>query len=120
MARQGQFQPGQSGNPSGRKPRAVEEKYLKAVAKSMPAKDWALVLEKVKQLAMRGERWAVEFYADRLIGKPTNPVEVTGEIEFGVKPVDYRLSIAALAPRPMDDSDTPGESESTFDGATLG
>lgn len=114
------FKPGQSGNPAGRKKRTVEEKYLQAVVKSMPAKDWELVLEKVKQLAMRGERWAVEFYADRLIGKPTNPVEVTGEIEFGVKPVDYRLAIATLAPRSMDDSDTPGESESTFNGATLG
>lgn len=114
------FKPGQSGNPAGRKPRPVEEKYLKAVIKSMPANDWALVLEQVKRLALRGERWAVEFYADRLIGKPTNPIEVTGEIEFGVKPVDYRLAIAALAPRPMDDSDTPGESESSFDGEALG
>jgi len=73
------FKPGQSGNPAGRKPRPIEEKYLKAVAKSMPAKDWALVLEQVKRLALRGERWAVEFYADRLMGKPVNTTQITGE-----------------------------------------
>jgi hypothetical protein len=43
----------------------------------MPQRDWKVVLEKVKQLAMRGERWAVEFYADRLMGKPKQAVDVT-------------------------------------------
>ena len=86
----------------------------------MPKKDWEKVLEKVKQLAMRGERWAVEFYADRLIGKPVSPLEISGQVEFGVVPVDYRVAIATLAPRPVDDSESPSEGESSFDGETVG
>ena len=84
------FQPGQSGNPKGRKPRAVEEAYLKAVVRTMPQKDWKQVLERVKQLAMRGERWAVEFYADRIIGKPVQPVanDHSGEVTFNVNYAD--------------------------------
>lgn len=75
------FQPGQSGNPKGRAPRAAEEKYLRMIVKTMPQKDWRLVLEKVKALALRGERWAVEFYADRILGKPTQAMDVTSNGE---------------------------------------
>jgi len=72
--------PFKSGNPGGpgRPKRSVEDRYLKAVIKSMPADDWLKVLDRVKLLAMRGERWAVEFYADRIIGKPLQRNEVTG------------------------------------------
>lgn len=85
-----QWVKGQSGNPAGRKPRATEEAYLKAVVKSMPRKDWLVVLAKVKQLAMRGERWAVEFYADRIIGKPVQPVnaDLSGNVNFHVTYAD--------------------------------
>ena len=80
------FVKGQSGNPKGRKPRPAEEKYLRMVIRTMPQKDWRLVLEKVKVLALRGERWAVEFYADRLMGKPTQPVnaEHSGEVTIRI------------------------------------
>lgn len=72
------FTKGQSGNPKGRRTRPAEERYLKAVIKSMSPDDWNKVLDRVKLLAMRGERWAVEFYADRIIGKPLQRNEVTG------------------------------------------
>lgn len=81
------FTKGQSGNPKGRRPRAAEEAYLKAVVRVMPQKDWKLVLEKVKSLAIRGERWAVEFYADRIMGKPVQQMDMdhTGDIRFIVE-----------------------------------
>ena len=88
MSRQGQFQPGQSGNPKGRNPRPIEEKYLKMVARTMPQKDWRQVLEKVKALALRGERWAVEFYADRIMGKPAQSMDITSNGE-SIKTVGF-------------------------------
>lgn len=54
----------------------------------------------------------------------TDKSEITGKdgkpIEFGVIPVDYRTAITALAPRPMDDSESPCESEDTFNGEAVG
>lgn len=81
MARKGQFQPGQSGNPSGRKPRAHEERFLKVLVKVMPAKRWAIVMEKVALLAERGEKWAVEYYANYMMGKPRESVDITTDGE---------------------------------------
>jgi len=80
-----QFKKGNPGGP-GRPKRSAEEKYLQAVVRSMPQKDWKEILEKVKTLAMRGERWAVEFYADRLMGKPAQPVnaEHSGEVTIRI------------------------------------
>lgn len=84
------FKPGQSGNPKGRSKRPVEEAYLKAVVKSMPKARWSKVLDRVGLLAERGERWAVEFYADRIMGKPVQPVNTdhSGEITFNVNYAD--------------------------------
>ena len=76
----GKFTLGNKASP-GRPKKSAEEKYLKMVVTAMPQKDWRLVLERVKQLAMRGERWAVEFYADRIIGKPQQAVDLTSKGE---------------------------------------
>ena len=82
-----QFKQGNPGGP-GRPSRASEEKYLKAVVRAMPQKDWKTILEKVKALAMRGERWAVEFYADRIMGKPAQAIDVTSNGE-SIKTVGF-------------------------------
>ena len=84
------FIKGQSGNPKGRNPRPAEEAYLKAVVKAMPKTRWASVLNRVATLAERGERWAVEFYADRIMGKPIQQVEAshTGEQKIIVEYVN--------------------------------
>jgi hypothetical protein len=63
-------------------------------------------------------------FVEYAYGKVPNPIELSGNegkpIEFGVKAIDYRAAITPLAPRSMDDSDTPSEGESPFDGETLG
>lgn len=41
-------------------------------------------------------------------------------LEIGVTPVEYRTAIAPLAPRPVSDSDAPGENEDTRDGSQVG
>ena len=76
----GKFIKGNKASP-GRKPRAVEEKYLEILVKSVPQKKWRAIIAKVTVLAERGERWAVEFLADRIIGKPKQSVDVTTDGE---------------------------------------
>lgn len=41
-------------------------------------------------------------------------------LQIGVKVIDYRHSIAALAPRPVPDSSTSSEDQSAINGETLG
>lgn len=62
------------------------------------------------------------FVADRTEGSPTFRQELTGADggPIQVKAVDYRTSIAALAPRPMGDSTAPSEDKSFVDGPALG
>ena len=67
---------GQSGNPAGRKPKAVEEKYLQLTVRACSLTQWRKIVKKVIEKAERGERWAVEFLADRLMGKARQPVDI--------------------------------------------
>ena len=61
---------------------------------------------------------------DRVDGKVSQAIELgnlDGEpLQIGVIPVDYRTAIAPLAPRPVDDSDTPSEDEDPGDGPAVG
>lgn len=77
---------------------------------------------------LAGEQWAVLF-ALRTLGKDRGYVErvqqeVTGAdrgpVEIGVKPIDYRAGLAALAPRPVPDRHAPGPDENPGDGTAVG
>ena len=118
------FQKGQIANPNGRPKKSVEEKYTKAVYSAIKPEDLKEVVAAIIKSAKRGDMRAAKLVLDYTIGTPVQKTEITGrdggQIEFGVMPVDYRDAIAALAPRSVDDSDSPGESESSFDGETLG
>jgi phage terminase small subunit len=46
--------------------------------------------------------------------------EVNNKSTIIIKGVDYRTIAANLAPRPIQDSDTPGEGEDTFNGTQMG
>ena len=57
-------------------------------------------------------------------GKVPDELQVKGKIKHDVKavikPVDYRIAIAPLAPGSMGDSVSPGEGENTLDGPQMG
>ena len=64
---------GESGNPGGRSERVVAEAIRAAVNAIDPVtkrKRLLAIAEKVVDLAVAGENWAVQMVADRLDGKP--------------------------------------------------
>lgn len=92
MARKtGRWKPGQSGNPNGRPPKAKSLTDLlrnRVAAKGPDGKpNMEAITDKVMQLALAGERWAVELIYDRLEGKPAQALELTGD---EAKPVIFR------------------------------
>ena len=118
------FVKGQVANPNGRPRKSIEERYTKAVYSVVKAAEFKAVIEMILKAAKRGDMRAAKLILDYTVGTPIQKTELTGrdggQIEFGVQAIDYRLAITPLAPRSMDDSDTPSESEGSFDGETLG
>ena len=73
-----QFQPGQSGNPSGRPKKAIEEKYLKSFYSVMKQDDWKEIVEKAIAQAKRGDHQARKWLSDYALGTPIQRIEHTG------------------------------------------
>jgi hypothetical protein len=119
----GKFAKGNPGGP-GRPRKEREERFYEIAISAVSFADWREVIQKAVSQAKRGDTAARKFLADYLMGTPINRTEILGKDgspqEFGVVPVDYRLAITALAPRPVEYCDTPGEGESPLDGEALG
>jgi len=80
------FQPGQSGNPGGRRKDIFSEAYLRILNKTIindPEGRRLIdaIAEKVAEQAMKGDLKAVAEIADRLQGKPTQAGSLGGEDE---------------------------------------
>ena len=72
------FKPGQSGNPKGRakKGNAIADILNELLEKKKDGKTVRTqILEKVTTMALSGDRWAVEFLADRTEGKALERVQ---------------------------------------------
>lgn len=54
----------------GRPPRSTEEEYLRAFSEAMPAKRWLVVLRRYAKKAWLGDKEAIKFFANYLVGKP--------------------------------------------------
>lgn len=108
------FETGKSGNPNGRPRKSHEERYTKVVYSAIKTTELKEVIEAILKAAKRGDMRAAKLILDYTVGTPIQKTELTGrdggQIEFGVQAIDYRLAITPLAPRSMDDSDTPSES----------
>lgn len=119
----GKFSDGHKGI-GGRPRKEREDRFYEVAVSAVSFKDWREIIDAAVKQAKRGDTAARKFLADYLMGTPVQRTELSGKdggvIEFGVRAVDYRLAITALAPRPMDDSESSGEGESAFDGATVG
>ena len=74
----GRFIPGESGHPSGRKPRAVEDDFLALIDSAVSSDDWREIIGKANQQAKRGDHRAREWLADRRFGKARERVEQSG------------------------------------------
>lgn len=78
------FKPGQSGNPKGRKPKAVEVSELQRLVKWAQANGIPdLVLAKIGELIDQGDKWALQWFADRYwpaqaVSNAVAPTETTG------------------------------------------
>jgi len=128
MARQrdekGRFIKGHSGNPTGRMPKDREVKFYDLTVSAVTEDEWVDIVKAAVRLAKKGDAQARKWLSDHLIGLPQQKVDLTTNGEninsIGITGVDYRSAIANLAPRPMGDSESPSESESAFDGETLG
>ena len=77
---------------TGRPSRSVEETYLRAIKDAMPPKRWFDCLQTYAALAEAGDRYALRFFADYLLGKPLERRELTG---LGGQPLEIRVSYAS-------------------------
>ena len=65
----------------GRKPRATEREYLKAMAQCVGVEDWRRVVRKAKEQALTGDSRAQEWLARYLLGtRPESLGEVLGVV----------------------------------------
>ena len=62
----------------GRPSRPVEEAYLRAIKEAMPSEAWVKCLRVYAARAQSGDRYALRFFADYLLGKPLERRELTG------------------------------------------
>lgn len=120
----GRFIKGNNANPNGRPPKAREQEFLNVTIAAVSCGDWIEIIQKAVWQAKKGDASARKFLADYLIGPPTLKTDLTTNGEsinaIGVTGVDYRSAITNLAPGSMGNSAAPSESESAFDGETLG
>jgi hypothetical protein len=120
----GRFIKGSVPNPKGRPSKEREVKFYDLTVSAVSEEDWVGIVKAAVKLATKGDAQARKWLSDFLIGLPQQKVDLTTNGEninsIGITGVDYRSAIANLAPRPMGDSESPSESESAFDGETLG
>ena len=93
------FEPGKSGNPSGTK---REQKFAAALNRAVLADDGAKLraaAEALLDAAAEGESWAIDQLANRLDGKPSQAVVVSGDDE--APPVSLRATVELIHARPL-------------------
>ena len=127
---------------AGRKPKAVKfarpiaqaekriaDRLPKLIDRMFELADGVLMAEtlmdgELRVYRERPDRQALEYLINRILGKPVERQELTGDgggpLTFEVTPIDYRALIAPLAPGPVDDRAASGEDEGLGDGAALG
>jgi Family of unknown function (DUF5681) len=91
------FQPGQSGNPSGRPAgsRNRVSEFREAIEGAVTPEEITAVARKLLSLAIAGDTQAARVLLDRVLGKPTVSLEVTEAVD----PVVLRLREAMEARR---------------------
>ncbi len=71
------WQPGQTGNPAGRKPRAVESLYSEIFKEACTPAQWLKICKRATADALKGDRYARQWLGEYLIGKPQTPLDIS-------------------------------------------
>lgn len=74
-----QWQPGQSGNPSGRPKKKLIDEALTELLEAENSKEAIVLAAKLLELAQAGDVRASQLIAERTQGKPNQKVELTGK-----------------------------------------
>ena len=105
-------------------PKEREVKFYDLTVSAVSEEDWIGIVKTAVRLATKGDAQARKWLSDYLVGLPQQKVDLTTNGEninsIGITGVDYRSAITNLAPGSMGNSAAPSESESAFDGETLG
>ncbi len=78
-AQDGRFARGNAGGP-GRPRRETERSYLAAMAEAVPLETWKQIVESAVQAAGQGDRYAREFLASYLMGRPEGAASTLHEL----------------------------------------
>ena len=110
----GTFAKGHTGNPNGRPKRSTEEKYLAALSRRVPLKEWRTVCDTAIARAKAGDSTARQWLSDYLMGKPIQRTEASGP---GGGPIEHKLSGSVGVTVYIPDNER-GDRDSTTAGAT--
>lgn len=116
---------GTSGNPGGR-PKSVtlSDAYAKELGSELDdgTTKAEAVARRMVAKAMRGNLAAASEISDRTEGKPTQRNEHSGPDggAIEIKSFQYGHAVAGIAPRPVGDSEPPGQDQSRGDGPPMG
>jgi len=94
---QGRFVKGHENVSPGRPKRDIEEAYLHAIKEAMPTKRWLECLQVYAARAEAGDRYALRFFADYLLGRPVERRELTG---LGGQPLQINVHYDRDRPTP--------------------
>jgi hypothetical protein len=106
----GRYLKGHKSN-GGRPSRPKEEQYYRILMTTCTADDWKAIVSKAIDQARRGDATARKWLADYIIGAPIIRSEISG-VDGGslnIESYEYHHAIAAIASRPGEDSESPGE-----------
>lgn len=96
------WEKGKSGNPTGRLPRAKEDKYLQTLGREMKITDWRDIVRRAVTDAKRGDSKARQWLSDYGIGKPSQRIDIGN---------DNKLEIVITHADDVETTETTSETE---------
>jgi hypothetical protein len=95
----GRFVKGETGNPSGRKPKEQERAYYDVTMSTVSLDDWRAIVQRAANDAKRGDASARKWLGDYLVGQPVQKTEVSGP-DGG--PVEIKKTYVTISPDDWD------------------